>query len=222
MKVMLSTGTEMFTGIIEETGYIKSIVAGADGKYLEVSAKRTLCGIKLGDSIAVDGCCLTVTEAGDKSFKACVSSETLERSIIGLYSIGQKVNLERAMIANGRLDGHLVQGHVDGVGSVVSVVNRKNTVFVKISVQECLTDFFVEKGSVAVNGVSLTVSGTDRNIFEVSLIPFTLDKTNISDLKRGSKVNIETDIIGKYVVNMMKEKQSSLTESFLAAHGFMS
>ncbi len=211
----------MFTGMIEETGSVKKISMNAEGIKLAISAEKVLSGLKPGDSVSVDGCCLTVTSTIDGFFTAYASSETIKRTIISKYSQGGKVNLERAVKIDDRFDGHFVQGHIDGTGKVESVIRKGDTLFIRISYPEYLKGFFVEKGAVAINGASLTITNETPPFFEVSIIPYSASRTNLGELKIGNNVNIETDILGKYVARMLHSGKQSFTEGFLGENGFL-
>ena len=215
----------MFTGIIEEVGTIKGVKRGRDSGILTVSASKVLEGTKIGDSIAVNGICLTVTSLTDNSFSADVMHETLNRSSLKGASVGMKVNLERAMPADGRFGGHIVSGHVDGTGSITSIRRDDNAVWFAVRPAAGLMHYIVEKGSVALDGISLTVAKVTADTFSVSIIPHTLDQTVLSFRKVGDDINIETDIIGKYVEKMIRKEDSPagntcITEEFLARYGF--
>ena len=190
----------MFTGIIEEKGIVKSAGKGK----ISVSASKVLEGTKLGDSIAVNGVCLTVTELSSSYFSADVMNETLSRSNLGSLTKGSAVNLERAMASDGRFGGHIVSGHIDGTGIIDSMKNDGNSVWVYISCPDSILNLIIEKGSVAIDGISLTVAKVLENSFAVSVIPHTGHETTLLDKKAGDKVNLENDVIGKYVKRLMK------------------
>jgi riboflavin synthase len=198
----------MFTGIVEELGEIVSVEHLAEAARLTVRGPRVTVDVAHGDSIAVNGVCLTVTGAGESAFTADVMAETLNRSALGALEPGSPVNLERSLRVGDRLGGHMVQGHVDGVGLVVSRVAGEHWDVVRIAHPPGLRRYLVEKGSVAVDGVSLTVSALDGSCeqpwFEVSLIPTTLAATTLGQVPPGGKVNIEVDMIGKYVERMLR------------------
>jgi riboflavin synthase len=189
----------MFTGIIETIGIIEEIEPGDDLTRLVVDATPIVDGVELGDSVAVNGGCLTVTliRGGHLSFDAI--PETMERTALGDLKVGARVNLERAMRAGDRLDGHIVQGHVDGVGTVRQVIQDGNDVRLQIDCEPALADCVVEKGSIAIDGVSLTVAALLPSGFEVALIPHTLEATTLSDRQTHDRVNLEVDVLGKYV-----------------------
>ena len=197
----------MFTGIVEETGFIKSF----DGKRLVVECSKVLEGTKIGDSISIDGCCQTVTSMTSNTFSADVSAETLR--ITKGFKTGECVNLERALTPQTRMGGHIVQGHVDGTAKY-----RGDMTF---EVPRELDKYIVYKGSITVNGVSLTVSKNQNSTFSVAIIPHTLENTNLKYLKTGDLVNIETDILGRYVEKFLSTKNNNITEDFLKENGFI-
>lgn len=197
----------MFTGIVEEIGKIKSF----DGKRLVVECSKVLEGTQLGDSISINGCCQTVVSMSSNSFSADVSAETLR--VTKGFKTGENVNLERALTPQTRMGGHIVQGHVDGVARYLGEM--------RFEVPKELDKYIVYKGSITVNGVSLTVSRAEGNTFCVAIIPHTLENTNLKDLKTGDLVNIETDILGRYVEKFLSTKDNNLTEDFLKENGFM-
>ena len=189
----------MFTGIVETIGIIEGVEPGDDLTRLVVGAESIADGMKLGDSVAVNGGCLTVTSIRDGRFAFEAIPETMERTSLGDLKVGARVNLERAMRAGDRLDGHIVQGHVDGVGTVRKVIQDGNDVRLQIDCDPELADCVVEKGSIAVDGVSLTVAALLPSGFEVALIPHTLEVTTLSDRQPHDRVNLEVDVLGKYV-----------------------
>lgn len=208
----------MFTGIIEETGKVLRVEPGK----IHIQAEKTLEGTKLGDSIAVNGVCLTVTALGRSDFTADVMPETWKRSSLGTLKSGSGVNLERAMAADGRFGGHIVSGHIDGTGTVEAVRKDQNAIRYIIRTQPELTRGIVEKGSIAIDGISLTVTMVQKERFEVSVIPHTLKETTLGDKRKGSVVNLENDIIGKYVERLLSLEQTEtiLTKEFLLRAGF--
>ena len=215
----------MFTGIIEETGRIKKIQKGRHSAVISIQAETVLEGTKVGDSIAVNGVCLTVTGLENRMFHADVMHETLSRSALRNLVPGSRVNLERAMAADGRFGGHIVAGHVDGTGNIVRIENDDNAVWYTIQAEEELLRLVVEKGSVAVDGISLTVARTGNDWFSVSVIPHTSRETALRGKKPGDMVNLETDIIGKYIEKLIrgstaKKPESTITEEFLLRCGF--
>ncbi len=213
----------MFTGIIEEIGRIRSIRTGSDSCVLTVSAEKILSDMHIGDSIAVNGTCLTVCGFGQHSFSADVMPETMRRTNLGDLKAGSPVNLERAMAANGRFGGHIVSGHIDGTGRIQSLKKEKNAVWVQISANPDVLKYIVEKGSVAIDGISLTVAKISVQDFSVSIIPHTGEETILLKKKSGDTVNLECDIIAKYVEKLCGVQKSSggITENFLAEHGFL-
>lgn len=194
----------MFTGIVEELGEIREISREADSITLTIHATTVLDDVHRGDSIAVNGVCLTVVEFGDDFFTADLMQETLDRSSLGQVEVGSKVNLERATAVGQRLGGHIVQGHVDGTGEVISREPGEGWEVVRISLPEQLAKYVVEKGSIAVDGTSLTVSAVGEGFFEVSLIPTTLTDSAIGSAGVGTKVNLEADVLAKYVEKMLE------------------
>ena len=193
----------MFTGIIEEKGTVERITAGSAAGSLSIRASKVLEGTRIGDSIAVNGVCLTVTSLGPRSFTADVMPETLRRSSLGALGSGSTVNLERAMAAGGRFGGHIVSGHIDGTGEISDIRREENAVWVTVSAGPAILRGIVEKGSIAIDGISLTVAAVDDKAFKVSLIPHTAAETGLLEKKPGDKVNLETDIIGKYVERLL-------------------
>lgn len=194
----------MFTGIVEELGEIREIHREADSITLTIRASTVLDDVHHGDSIAVNGVCLTVVEFGDDFFTADLMQETLDRSSLGQVEVGSKVNLERATAVGQRLGGHIVQGHIDGTGEVISRTPGERWEVVRISLPEQLAKYVVEKGSIAVDGTSLTVSAVGEGFFEVSLIPTTLTDSVIGSTAVGTKVNLEVDVLAKYVEKMLE------------------
>lgn len=210
----------MFTGIIEEIGTILQREETANRCALTISAKKVLTDTKIGDSIAVNGVCLTVTDFKKDSFTADVMPETLRRSSLGQLKTGSAVNLERAMAADGRFGGHIVAGHIDGTGKISSLRPEGNAVLVTVSTTPDLLHYIVEKGSIAIDGISLTVANVTRSDFTVSLIPHTGEETTLLKHRPGEIVNLETDIIGKYVEKLIQTKKSGVTMELLLENGF--
>lgn len=218
----------MFTGIVEETGSVQDLsLLGSSGR-IKIQAKKVLEGTKVGDSIAVNGICLTVTTLLKDSFTADVMAETIRRSSLKEAKPGTKVNLERAMAADGRFGGHIVSGHVDGCGTVTEILPEENAVWFTIKAKKEILKLIVEKGSVCLDGISLTVADVNEEEFKVSVIPHTRQVTTLYDKKPGSMINIETDVIGKYVERLLKfkdaekketEPSSKLTMEFLEKYG---
>ncbi|MCM1008497.1 MAG: riboflavin synthase [Ruminococcus flavefaciens] len=215
----------MFTGIIEEVGIVKSIQKGAISSFIQINADTVLGGTHIGDSIAVNGVCLTVTDLTGNSFQADVMNETLSRSSLGSLKTGSPVNLERAMSAQGRFGGHIVSGHIDGTGVISSVKQDGIALWYTINTGSEILRYIVEKGSIAIDGISLTVAKVTANDFSVSIIPHTASQTVLSSKKAGDTVNLENDIIGKYVEKLLnpnekKSEKSRITMDFLAKNGF--
>ena len=194
----------MFTGLVEEIGIISTIQEIGDGRKIRISCTNLLEDIKVKESISVSGVCLTVVEIGSDYFEVDVVSETLTRSNIGRYTEGDKVNLEAALRLSDRLGGHIVQGHVDGVATVRSHERGDNGSLLIIDIPEELREFVVEKGSITLNGISLTIASVNGTELRVALIPQTLEITTMDETERGDLLNVEVDILAKYVKNMMK------------------
>ena len=212
----------MFTGIIEEIGRIQSIRKGAESVAISVQAKNIMQDIRIGDSIAVNGICLTVTSFSQSSFTADVMHETLNRSALGGLRIGSPVNLERAMPANGRFGGHIVSGHIDGTGTVTSIRKDDNAIWYTIKTTREILRHIIEKGSIALDGISLTVAEVHKDGFSVSIIPHTAVMTILSSKNVDDKVNLENDCIGKYVERLIgiQPSKTNITSDFLAKYGF--
>ena len=217
----------MFTGIIEEIGTIKNINTNGVSAQLNIASNIVLEGTKIGDSIAVNGVCLTVTSLTSNSFTADIMAETLRRSNLGNLVPQSKVNLERAMIANGRFGGHIVSGHIDGIGTIIETKPEGNAIWVKIKTSNEILKYIIQKGSITIDGISLTVAKITDQDFSVSIIPHTAENTTLLQKKVGEVVNLENDIVGKYVEkllsfqNINQEKpQSRITEEFLRQNGF--
>ena len=189
----------MFTGLIEEIGSVRHVVSGAEWGSIAIGCRNVLSGTKIGDSIAVNGVCLTVTDLKKDGFTADVMAETLHRSSLGTLRQGDPVNLERAMPADGRFGGHIVAGHIDGTGVLSRKERIGNAVLLEISAAPAILYEIVEKGSIAIDGVSLTVVSVSENGFTVSIIPHTGAQTILLEKNTGSTVNLETDVIAKYV-----------------------
>lgn len=212
---------EIFTGIIEEVGKLSEIKKDRDLYTLKVSCKKVLENIKKGDSIATNGVCLTVTELGDDFYKAEVMVETINSTNFKNLKPLDNLNLERALSPNKRLDGHIVQGHIDGIGEIINILNSGNEIVYKIKFESDNFKYIVQKGSIALDGISLTVSKVYENYFEVSIIPTTISETNLKYKKIGDKINIETDIIGRYICSFVNKKnKSKITREFLIENGF--
>lgn len=211
----------MFTGIVEEVGIIEYIKRSGVFSKLTVRAKKILEDINIGDSIAVNGICLTVTNYEKDLFTVDVMNETWERTALYKLSRGNFVNLERAMPINGRFGGHIVTGHIDGTGTVKSVRSDNNAVWYQIETSKNILAHIVEKGSIAIDGISLTVAKVSNKDFSVSVIPHTLSQTILKHKKINDEVNLENDIIGKYVEKILeKETSSNISKEFLLKNGF--
>ena len=213
----------MFTGIVEEVGTIKSINRGQHSAVLTVRAKTVLEGTRIGDSIAVNGICLTVRQLFPDGFVADVMHETLNRSALAQLTVGSAVNLERAMPANGRFGGHIVAGHVDGVGRIANIRKDDTAIWYTIHADSAILRYVVEKGSITIDGISLTVAAVEPTGFSVSTIPHTVRQTNLNQRHKGDFVNLETDVVGKYIERLLPSeapKQNTLTKEMLLRCGF--
>ena len=210
----------MFTGIIEEKGCIEHITQGAKSCKLKIRADKIFDDLKIGDSVAVNGVCLTACEITKPYFTADVMAETMRKTGIGTLTNGSMVNLERAMQIGGRFGGHIVTGHIDGTGTVINMVREDNAVLVTISTSREILKYIVMKGSVTLDGISLTVADTGNDRFMVSVIPHTAKETTILDKTIGDSINIECDIIGKYVHQFTAKSHSGITMDFLKENGF--
>lgn len=214
----------MFTGLIEEIGEIAALRRTSTGLALRLRAPRVAPQCHLGDSVAVNGVCLTVDKIEGRELAFHVGLETLERSTAGSWSVGQPVNLERALAAGARLGGHFVQGHVDATGSVTGIRREGETVWLAVSCPPEGAPYLVEKGSVAVDGVSLTIARLEPGSLTTAVIPYTWDHTALASLRSGAAVNLEYDLLGKYVVNYLERRDGrpgGITEEFLRDQGFM-
>ena len=200
----------MFTGIIEEVGKVSSIRTEDASIRLQIQTKEILKDIHIGDSIAVNGICLTVTKYDTDSFCADVMHETMNRTSLKLLRRGSKVNLERAMAANGRFGGHIVSGHIDGTGTIRKMQRDSIAIWYTIETTAGILRYIVEKGSITIDGISLTVAAVDDKTFQGSVIPHTLSHTALQEKKVGDPVNLETDCIGKYVEKFLRERNSNL------------
>ena len=216
----------MFTGIVEETGTLRSLSRGSKSCVIHVQCSTVLEDTRIGDSIAVNGICLTVTSMESGGFTADVMNETLSRSSLAQTRPGDPVNLERAMAANGRFGGHIVSGHIDGTGIIREIRDDDNAVWYTVEAPPEILRYVVEKGSIAIDGISLTVARVDDRSFQVSVIPHTRAVTALSSRRVGSPVNLENDIVGKYVEKLMQPAPSEsgpasrITMEFLAQHGY--
>ena len=215
----------MFTGLIEEVGALRAVRRGAHSSVLSIGARAILEDLMVGDSVAVNGVCLTATEVDAGGFTADVMHETLRRSSLAALTPGSPVNLERAMAAGGRFGGHIVSGHIDGTGTVTARRRDDNAVWYTVAAPPSLLRYIVEKGSIAIDGISLTVAEVTERDFSVSVIPHTAAVTILGGKGPGDVVNLETDVIGKYVEKLLRPgdesgREGGLTLEFLARNGF--
>lgn len=216
----------MFTGIIEEIGTVISISHGSEKSQITIKAEKIFSDLKLGDSVAVNGVCLTACSISGDTFTADIMNETFSRTSLSALKAKAHVNLERAMAANGRFGGHIVAGHVDGTGEISHIEKDNNAIWYTINTDDSILKYIVEKGSIAIDGISLTVAKITNSSFCVSIIPHTAKETVLSEKNIGDKVNLENDIIGKYVEKLMgfqkkNETKSNITADFLSANGFI-
>jgi len=219
----------MFTGIIEEIGRISRIYSSREGRRLVIEASKILADLKVGDSVAINGACLTVVECMSTGFLVEVSPETLSRTTLGRLRPAEEVNLERALRVGDRLGGHQVMGHIDGIGKIGYREGRGDFLDLFIKAPPEIMRYVVPKGSIAVDGISLTVAHCDREGFWVAIVPYTARMTTIAKKRIGDEVNLEADIIGKYVEHLLREAQwyqsldktSRIDQEFLAEHGFL-
>jgi riboflavin synthase len=216
----------IFTGLIIEVGRVRSVRRRAGGAFLAIEANRVLEGTRLGDSISINGVDLTVVEMSDDSFGADASLETMKRSTLGELRVGQRVNLERALAVGERLGGHMVQGHVDGTGELLAVSEEGNAYRLRFGFPRELGRYIAMKGSITVDGISLTVAELSDDWFEVVIIPHTWRETSLGDLRSGERVNLEVDVLAKYVERLMLHKEeptaaeSKLTLAYLEERGY--
>ena len=219
----------MFTGIIEEIGELMAVQSGSDSMVLTIKAQTILEGVKVGDSIATNGVCLTVIELGKNLFNADVMHETMNRSALGSLKMGSKVNLERAMKSDGRFGGHMVAGHIDGTGQIKDMHKDDNAIWYTIAAGQEILRYIIEKGSIAIDGISLTVAKVTQTDFSVSSIPHTLQQTTLAERKKGDIVNLENDMVGKYIEKFLLsdftkgtgKKESHISKEFLMKNGFL-
>lgn len=212
----------MFTGIIEDIGTVKTLQSDRRSMEITVISPKIVADVKLGDSIAVNGVCLTVTHYNDQELTMDVMPETVKATNLQQLTVGNAVNLERAMPANGRFGGHFVSGHVDGVGKILRKRPMANAVYIEIELSEDLTSYCIPKGSITIDGTSLTLFHVEKNSVTVSLIPHTYKETVLGIKNVGALVNIETDLVGKYIIHQLKGSQqsSTITKDYLAKQGF--
>ncbi|MDT8715936.1 riboflavin synthase [Clostridium sp. 19966] len=215
----------MFTGLIEEIGYVEAVTKSVKSSRITISANKVLEGTRLGDSICTNGVCLTVTSFGKNKFTVDVMAETVRRSNLKDISSGDKVNLERALRVGDRLGGHMVSGHIDGTGTIENYEKEDNAVWITVAASGEILRYIVNKGSVAIDGVSLTVAYVDERVFKVSIIPHTKDMTTLLRKKVGDEVNLECDMIGKYIEKFLEVKEQAQIKggidlNFLCENGF--
>jgi len=215
----------MFTGLIEEIGEIKSILKSAKSARITIKATNILEGTKIGDSISTNGVCLTVTEFSKNSFSVDVMAETFRSSNLGKLKPGSTVNLERALRLSDRLGGHMVSGHIDGIGTIVDLYKEDNAIWVSVETSMDILKYIVHKGSITIDGISLTVAYVDESIFKVSIIPHTKEETTLLIKNIGEEVNLECDMLAKYVEKLLKygeapKEKKSMTMEFLQSNGF--
>jgi riboflavin synthase len=210
----------MFTGIVEGLGKVKRLTMKGADAVLEIESGISLTEASLGDSIAVNGACLTVISKNNDNFQADVSAETLSRTTLKLLQAGHKVNLEKSLRVGGFVGGHFVLGHVDATGRILSQMQKSGSLILAVEMNEKISRYIVEKGSVAIDGISLTVNKLEKSRFYVNIIPHTAVKTTLPAKKEGELVNIETDILGKYVEKLLQSNKG-IDKDFLAQHGFI-
>ena len=215
----------MFTGIIEEIGTVVQLDRGPRSARLTIAGQVIFSDLKLGDSVAVNGVCLTASAISSPQFTADVMPETLGRSALGALRPGNRVNLERALPANGRFGGHMVMGHIDGMGKVTELRRDDNAIWVKVEAGGDILRYLIPKGSIAIDGISLTVAQLEENGFSVSIIPHTAELTTLTQRRPGDLVNLEVDLLGKYVERLLQlsnpePAKSGITADFLAKHGY--
>lgn len=219
----------MFTGIVEELGTVISLKRGSKSAVLTLKGNQIFGDLKIGDSVAVNGVCLTATHISGKTFQADVMNETFDRSSLGTLKNGDVVNLERAMAANGRFGGHIVAGHIDDVGEIVDISQDDNAVWFTIKVPKKIIKYCIEKGSITLDGISLTIAKLTEDTLSVSMIPHTIQNTNFSNKTQGDLVNLENDMVGKYVEKLLhftrnedndKKSSGTLTMEMLRNAGF--
>ncbi len=212
----------MFTGLIEEVGKISRVTSNPEGKLFEISSTKVIEDLHIGNSVAVDGACLSVVSVINDRFTAQAVDETLSRTTLVYFKPGVQVNLERAISANGRFGGHFVQGHVDGVGSISSIVKTGESATITVQISDELKQYIVPKGSIAINGISLTVASIIANRITVAVIPLTFRDTNLKTIRMGDLVNIEVDLLAKYIEQFVTGKSSvkPITEDTINSWGY--
>ncbi|MCB1657186.1 MAG: riboflavin synthase, partial [Pseudomonadales bacterium] len=219
----------MFTGIIEAVGQVQRIMPSGGDVRLQISTgKLNLADVKLGDSIATNGICLTVVELTGHGFVADVSNETLRRTCLKTWQVGTAVNLEKALMPTSRLGGHIVSGHVDGLGEIVNIKQDARSVQYQVKAPDELAKYMAEKGSITVDGISLTINAIDGAVFSLNIVPHTVQETNVSSWQVGSMVNLEVDLLARYLERLLlgdkaaqPSTKSDISLAFLAQHGFM-
>jgi riboflavin synthase len=220
----------MFTGLVEEIGKISKITKGSNSYQFSIQAEKVLSDIKVGDSVATNGACLTVVNRTNSSFTVDIMAETIERTNFGKMKLGDTVNLERAMLLSDRLGGHLVSGHIDGIGKISNIKKEDIANIISIEAPKDLLYQMLNKGSITIDGISLTILSVNEKDFQVSIIPHTAQETTLLKKKTGDFVNLETDMIGKYVLrflkagkkeNLTQAKASKLSMGFLAENGYL-
>jgi riboflavin synthase len=214
----------MFTGLIEEVGIISSVSKMTQGAVISVSCSKILDDLKLGDSVTIDGACQTVTKLMPNGFEVEAAKETFDLTTFNEYKTDRKVNLERAMLANGRFGGHLVSGHIDNTGVFLKKENQGLADIYYFQAPENVAKYIVHKGSICINGISLTIASINENVFTISVIPATINGTNLPSLRNGDKINLEADILAKYVekfIGSKDNKTDAITANYLQEHGFL-
>ena len=214
----------MFTGIIESIGKVQSVEYRGQGKRLTLEFPSDLTDVQLGDSINVNGACLTVVEKKGKIIEFDLSSETIQRTVLGGLKVGDFVNLERALRLTDRLGGHIVTGHIDGIGAIVEKRREADFIHLRVRIPKAISKYVVQKGAIAIDGISLTVNECQEQEVQIALIPFTIEKTTLVEKRVGDRVNIEADILGKYVERLLGQggrKSKEISFSFLEEHGFI-
>lgn len=220
----------MFTGIVEAQGKIKRLSRQGKDLLIEIASPQLdFSDVRLGDSIATNGVCLTVNKLGDCRFSANVSEETLSCSTLASMEVGQVVNLEKALTLQTRLGGHMVSGHVDGVGRILQVSDRGQSLYIEVEAPPALSKYIAHKGSISVDGISLTVNGVDNNIFELNIVPHTAAHTTVQQWQAGSPVNLEVDLLARHIERLLQfeqnaettQSQTTLDKRFLAQYGFL-
>lgn len=218
----------MFTGIIESLGKVESLQSVGGDVRLRIGTSLDMSDVHLGDSIATNGICLTVIEWGENWYAADVSRESLNRTTLGSWKVGQRVNVEKAMLPTTRFGGHIVSGHVDAVGEITVVREDARSIYYEVTAPAEIAKYLAEKGSVTVDGISLTINHLRGNVISLNLIPHTAERTNIGTWKTGAKVNLEVDVLARYIERLMlgdkaaeTKEQSKLSMAFLAENGFL-